>query len=295
MSLRPPAAVHVAILVAALAASFVNPVALSSQGTSRWLPGLRPFAPLLAAPRETRFRGSLVLSDRPDALDYPGRNIEAEVVIGHSLAILRMDGGAVEDRAVTLGYEFGIFSRFYMENRRKDLINVDYRVGLPLAIRHDEWQVRITVRHMSSHVGDDYLTRFPESVIQKDDELHQRTRDGVEGLLARTFGGSGRIYAGGDFNFHINPRLSRAVLRTGLEWDPRGAGADDRVWPFIAANFEYPSFTGRSATTLVAEMGAMVNRRLLRVEARGHIGASPMGQTDEMEETFFGLGISLLP
>ncbi len=265
------------------------------QETSRWLPGLRPFEPLIAAPRETQFRGSFVLADRPDVMDYAGRNIEAEVVVGHSLAILRMDGGHTVDRAVTLGYELGLFSRFYMESSQKDLINIDFRVGLPIAIRHDEWQVRITLRHMSSHVGDDYLTRFPESVMQQEGELLQRTRDGVEGPLARTFGSGGRIYAGGDFNFHINPRLSRAVLRTGLEWEPRGAGTDDRVWPFVAGNFEYPSFSGTPGTTLVAGMGAMVNRRLLRLEARGHFGSSPMGQIEEAEEIFIGLGISVVP
>ncbi len=284
-----------ALLFLALVGPSVRPAPLEGQETPRWLPGLRPFDPLLAAPRETQFRGSFILADRPDALDYPGRNIKAEVVIGHSLDILRMDGGSTIDRAVTLGYELGIFSRFYMQSTQKDLINIDYRVGLPIAVRHDEWQVRITVRHMSSHVGDDYLTRFPESTLQRDGELLQRTKDGVEGLLARTFGGGGRIYAGGDLNFHINPRLSRGAFRTGLEWDPSGSGADDRVWPFVAANLEYPSFTRNPGTTLVAGMGARVNGRLLRLEARGHFGSSPMMQMDEMDESFFGLGISFLP
>ena len=105
----------------------------------------------------------------------------------------------------------------------------------------------------------------------------------------------GRIYAGGDVNFHINSKTSRAVLRTGLEWDPRGPSTHDRVWPFGAVNFEYPSFTRRSGTTLVAGMGTMVNGRILRLEARGHCGASPMGQMAEAEETLIGIGISLVP
>ena len=188
MRLRLPARARAGLLAVVVAGPSLHPVALMGQETSRWLPGLRPFEPLIAAPRETQFRGSFVLADRPDVMDYAGRNIEAEVVVGHSLAILRMDGGHTVDRAVTLGYELGLFSRFYMESSQKDLINIDFRVGLPIAIRHDEWQVRITLRHMSSHVGDDYLTRFPESVMQQEGELLQRTRDGVEGPLARTFG-----------------------------------------------------------------------------------------------------------
>ena len=271
------------------------PAGLRGQETSRWLPRLRPFEPLIAAPRETQFRGSFVLAERPDALDYAGRNVEAEVVIGHSLAILRMDDGVTPERAVTLGYELGIFSRFYMESSQKDLINVDFRVGVPIAIRHDDWQIRLTVRHMSSHAGDDYLVRFPERVIQAGNELLQRTKDGFGGLVARTFGSGGRVYAGGDLNFHVNPLVSRAVLRTSFEWEPRGLGNDDRVWPFVAANYEYPTFTKRSGTTLVAGMGAMLNERLLRLEERAHFGSSPMGQMGESEESFFGLGISLTP
>jgi len=289
------AKVGAGLLAIAVAGPSLHPVALGGQETSRWFPGLRPFEPLIAAPRETQLRGVFVLADRPDAMDYPGRNIEAEVVIGHSVAVWRMDRGTTTGRAVTLGFELGVFSRFYMQTVQKDLINIDYRVGLPIAIRHDEWQVRVTIRHISSHAGDDYLVRFPERVTQVGDELLQRTRDGVEGLLARTFGAGGRVYAGGDFNFHINPGISRAVFRTGLEWEPRGPGTHDRVWPFGAANFEYPTFSGRPGTTLLAGMGAMVTGRILRLEARGHFGSSPMGQLGEAEETFFGLGITFIP
>ena len=283
------------LAVVVAGSSSLHPVGLKGQVASRWLPSLRPFEALIAAPRETQFRGSFVLADRPDALDYAGRNIEAEVVIGHSVALLRMDDGTTTDRAVTLGFELGLFSRFFMETSQKDLINVDFRVGLPISIRHDEWQVRITLRHISSHVGDDYLVRFPERLVLNGNELLQRTRDGVEGLVARTFGSGGRVYAGGDFNFHINEELSRAVLRIGVEWEARAPGVGDGIWPLFAANFEYPTLTGRSGTTLVTGMGLRINERLLRLEARAHFGSSPMGQLGEAEETFFGLGISFIP
>jgi hypothetical protein len=163
--------------------SSLHPGGLKGQEASLWLPGLRPFEPLIAAPRETQLRGSFVLADRPDALDYAGRNIKAEVVIGHSVAILRMDDGTTTDSAAALGFELGFFSRFFMETSQKDLINVDFRVGLPISIRHDDWQVRITLRHLSSHVGDEYLVRFPERLVLQGNKLIQRTRDGIEGLV----------------------------------------------------------------------------------------------------------------
>ncbi len=266
-----------------------------SQEVARWLPDILPFEPLLAAPRETQFRGSFVLADRPDRLDYADRSVEAEVVIGHSLAVLRMDSGTTLDRAVTLGFELGIFSRFYMESPQKDLISVDYRVGLPLSIRSDAWQVRITVRHVSGHIGDDFLVGFPGRVVRVDDEILQRTKDGVEGLVARSLGPDVRVYTGGDFNFHVNPRVSRAVVRSGMEWNPRGQSEENRAWPFAAINYEYPSFSKRSRTTVVAGMGAMVSGRIMRIEARAQVGASPMGQLGEAEETLFGIGIGMTP
>ena len=193
------------------------------------------------------------------------------MVIGHSVAILRMDDGTTADRAAALCFELGFFSRFFMETSQKDLINVDFRVGLPISIRHDDWQVRITLRHLSSHVGDEYLVHFPERLVLQENKLIQRTRDGVEGLLARTFGSGGRIYAGADFNFHINKEVSRAVLRTGLEWEAYTPGADEGIWPLFAANFEYPTLTGWSGKTLVTGMGLRVSERLLRLR-----GTSPL-------------------
>jgi hypothetical protein len=271
-----------------------SPASAAGQSVARWFPDVEPFRPLIAAPREVQVRASFVLADRPD-VGYDGRNVEAEVAIGHSLAILRLDDGSRPGRAITLGLEMGIFSRFFMETAQRDLINSDFRIGLPFAFRSGSWESRVMIRHFSAHLGDDYLVRFLEDEVMGG--FPQTSKDGFEGLLARRLGEGGRLYVGGEYNFHTNENMSRAVFRFGGEWDPVDPGEDDGKgnagWPFFAGDFEYASLSEQLAATLVGGMGFRVNGQHFRLEARARFGFTPMGHFRETDETFYGLGFAL--
>ena len=188
------------------------PAPTAAQGESRWFPDVEPFRPLIAAPREVQVRASFVYADRPE-VGYDGRNIEAEVAIGHTLGLLRLDDGSSPGQAITLGLEMGIFSRCFMEVAQRDLINSDFRIGLPASFRRGSWESRLMIRHFSAHLGDDYLVRvFADEVMGG---FSQTSKDGFEGLLARRLGESGRLYVGGEYNFHTNENMSRAGFRFG--------------------------------------------------------------------------------
>jgi len=266
------------------------PVPAAAQVESRWFPRVEPFQPLIATPREVQVRASFVYADRPmDDSEplYEGRNIEAEVAVGHRLEIYRFDGGSTPARAATIGIEMGIFSRFFMEAREKDLINSDFRIGFPFSVRSGAWESRITLRHVSSHLGDDYFGRFPE------DLFGQTSKDGFEGLLARRFGESVRLYVGGDANFHTNEEMSRAGVRFGGEWEPVGSGNDNGSWPVFATDIEWASFSRAWGATLVGGMAFRINGRRIRLEARARLGSTPMRYFRDADETFFGLGFAL--
>jgi len=267
-----------------------SPAPVDGQGVARWFPDVEPFSPPIAAPREVQVRASFVYADRPD-IGYGGRNIEAEVAIGHSLAILRLDDGSRPDRAMTLGLEMGIFSRFFMETAQRDLINSDFRIGLPFASRRGSWEFRVMIRHFSAHLGDDYLVRFLEDELMG--AFGQTSKDGFEGLLARRLGESLRLYVGGEYNFHTNDNMSRAAFRFGGEWDPVDPGEGNAGWPFFAGDFEYASLSEQLAATLVGGMGFRVNGQQFRLEARARFGFTPMGHFRETDETYYGLGFSL--
>ena len=270
------------------------PVPAAAQVEARWFPGVQPFRPLIATPREVQVRASFVHAKRP-GIGYGGRNIEAEVAVGHQLSVVRLDDGSSAGRAITLGLEMGIFSRFFMELARRDLVNNDFRIGLSLSIRRGAWESRFTLQHVSSHLGDDYLVRFLEATVPRDTTgaFGQTSKDGVEGLLARRVGESVRLYVGADLNFHTNKRMSRAGVRLGGEWEPVQPGAGDGSWPFFASDFEYGSLSERLAATLVGGMGFRVNGQHFRLEARVRVGSTPMGHFREADETFYGLGFAL--
>lgn len=254
---------------------------------SPWFPRERVFAPLIAASREVQFRGSFVFANRSTEEDFQGTNIEAEVVVGHAFPIYQIEGG---DAPVQLGFEFAVFSRFFMEESTRDLIQSGFRAGIPISFRRGVWEGRVSLRHISSHIGDDFLARFPRD---ENERVAQVSKEGVEILLARRFLPDIRLYAGGEANFHTNRGMSKAGARWGAEWDPRPAPATqgDTIWPFLAGDFELPSRSGRVGGTLTGGIGFRVSDREFRAEARAHFGPSAMAQFREANERFFGLGL----
>ena len=284
------------LVTSALAAVvLLSPAPASAQLESRWFPDVEPFPSLIATPREVQVRASFVYAERPgnlvDGDGYGGRNIEAEVAVGHTLGLLRLDDGSSPGRAMTLGIEMGIFSRFFMEVAQKDLINSDFRIGLPLSIRAGPWESRLTLRHVSSHLGDDYLVRFLDVNVLGG--FGQTSKDGFEGIVASRVGESVRLYAGGDWNFHANEQMSQAAARFGGEWEPVQPGEDSGYSPFFASDFEYGSLSKQLGTTLVGGVVLRVSEQRFRLEARARFGSTPMGHFRQSDESFYGLGFAL--
>ncbi len=261
----------------------------------RWFPRTSPFPSLLADPREVGLRGSFLLADRPRLGAYSGTNIEADVAVGHRFGVVQLQGETASRPAVQLGFEVGVFSRFFMQTSTRDLIDVTYRVGAPISLGWRGWEARAELLHESAHVGDDFLSRFGYPY----GPFHEVSREGLELLVARRLGPGVRVYAGGDANFHANPSVERTDLRWGGEWDPaparaRGAGARLVAWPYAAADFFLSEFNRRVAGNGVAGVGLRVEGVTLRVEARGHYGPSTMGYFRNTPETFGGLGLRVV-
>ena len=268
----------------------LSPEPMPAQDTG-WFPDRSAFAPLLAAPQEPGFRGSFVVTDRSDLADYAGNNVEAEVNLGHQFGVYRFQE---EDRgrpAVDLGFEVGVFSRFFMENPQKDLIHVDYRVGFPLAVAYRGWEARLEVLHFSSHLADDYLRQVGAQL----EELEQVSREGVELIVAHRPVPALRIYAGGRANFHANDLAEERMARFGVELDPGGgAGMGLGAWPFVAADVQATDHATGVSGTGTAGVLLRLPGQVLRLEARGHLGSTAIGQLRHAtDETYVGLGLRL--
>lgn len=306
-----PLALALPFLTALVAAGLTRPLAAQEEEGARWFPEGTAFTPLLADPLETGLRGGFLLVDRPDLeplppppggeapppRDFEGTNIEADVALGLRLPLVRFRPETDAGPEIALEFETGVFTRFFMEAPEKDLINADFRVGLPLSARWRRWEGRLELRHVSSHFGDDFVRRF-------DPPFRQISLEGFEMLVARRLGGGVRAYAGGEANFNVSDTetiragTERTAGRVGLEYDPSASGRgapSARVWPFAAADFRVASSTDRVAGTGVAGIGFRVGEVGLRLEARGHYGPSSMGQLRTADERYWGLALRIEP
>ncbi len=231
-------------------------------------------------------RAGFVVADRDTERGYEGSNLEAEVALGQRLRWLRLGGGSDEDHAVALSLNFGIFSRFHMAASERDLINVGYKVLVPLEWRSGPWHGRVGYEHLSAHHGDEYVARYLLFV-------EQTSRDGFEVMFARDFGRTARIYGGGDVNVHTNDRMAQIIAQWGLELDPRPAEGEGGAWPFLATHFQYSDLRERVSSTIVAGVGFVLGGRRVRLEGRGHFGPTPMAQFREADEWFVGGGLRI--
>lgn len=270
----------------------------------RWFPDSTVFAPLLAAPRETWLRGGFIVADRPDLndpdplpednppprSDFQGANVEAEVALGLRLPVVILRPETRHAPSISIEFETGLFARFFMESSQKDLINADFRVGAPVAFGYRGWEARIEIRHMSSHLGDDFISRF-------DPRLQQVSQDGFEAVIARRFLRDLRVYGGGEWNFNLSSLdvVERGTGLWGIEYDPGWRDNSRHVWPFAAADFRISSLTNEVAGTGVGGVAFRVGTVGLRLETRGHFGPSPMGQLRRFDENFWGLGLRIEP
>jgi hypothetical protein len=274
---------------------------IDSGRDNEWFPGEFAVAPLLAAPLEVRLGGGLIVADRDIDDSIDGSNLEGLVAVGVRIPVVRFQEEAPGRPAIDLGFEVGVFTRFFMESIEKEQIDTDYRVGVPLGIRYGMWDARITLLHVSSHFGDDYLDDNPQQVFQS-------SREGFELLLGVRPGFDGRIYVGGDLNLgrsedftgtgrpgdpvEVFTTVEQWAFRFGAEWDPTQWG-DRRIGPVAAANFEITEFTDRFASYVVAGVAFRIKKVRLLLNAEFHDGPSPMGQFRTVDERWVGASLTV--
>jgi hypothetical protein len=248
-----------------------------------------------------KLAGGFIFADRDIEDSLEGTNLEAEVAIGVRIPVVRFQNEAPGRPLIDLGFEVGVFSRFFMESVEKDLIGTDYRVGIPLGIAAGPWDFRLTALHVSSHLGDDYLGENPH-------EVPQVSREGFELLVGLRPGYCTRIYVGGDLNLGRSVEYSGSgtpadpvveditveqwQLRFGIEWDPSQWGGR-RIAPYAAANFQTTDYTDRLATDVVAGAAFRVRTVRLLLGAEFHDGPSPLGQFRTIDETWWGAGLTV--
>src|ERR1041385_6273993 len=103
------------------------------------------FRPLLADPREPQFFAAYLWERSPRLAPRLG-----SVGFGQTI-------GVVNGRTWQLAIAAAVFSQFNLARPTADLMNTDYRVGLPFTYRHAGLMTRVQLYHQSSHLGDEYM------------------------------------------------------------------------------------------------------------------------------------------
>jgi hypothetical protein len=153
--------------------------------------------------------GIRLLGLRKGASQFGG-GVEWEANFGHAIPFLQIDGSSPE-HSIVLGVSAGVFGRFALETTKRDLISSDWVFAMPLYWRNDEHWVQLSYRHISSHLGDDYMLRF-------DQFSEGYMRDDVGITVFRRLGDWVGMYAGGNYAFNVDPDANRrGALTIGLE------------------------------------------------------------------------------
>ncbi|PYN87290.1 MAG: DUF1207 domain-containing protein [Candidatus Rokuibacteriota bacterium] len=210
---RVPGVTRVVVLEPGAPTPMAPPPALEPPRIlSEWQAGLFPggvlFKPLIADPRWPHFAAAW-----QHYIDARQFSDVAAVSFGESFAFYRdRIGGAWWE----VGLHAGVFSVFDLDSQSFDLVNADYLVGIPLALRYEDFSALFRVYHQSSHLGDEFLLRTRTNRINLSYEA-------IDLKLSYEIADVVRLYAGGGYldvkQHEENDWNADVSARAGIEID----------------------------------------------------------------------------
>lgn len=199
----------------------------SPSGTECWtwqkLPDGVIYSSYLAGPKEPRF-AAVFNHD-----SHFGSTMDLEA--GGRVGLLRYgtkDGSPRPD-GWELDLEGAAFPRLDLDHD-EDLISADFRVGVPLTFGYGPFQAKIAVYHLSSHLGDEFMLRFPE---------YPRINYSRNAVV---LGGSYyltddlRVYAEADWAWYTDGGTKPWEFQFGLDYSPIESWRGCSGAPFLAVN-----------------------------------------------------------
>jgi hypothetical protein len=157
--------------------------------TLTWLSGKRIFPVIFLDPLECQTGGgSYFLSQEEKNL-----SLYSTVNLGFTKPIISHTGKSV---SWELNFGTAIFTQFDLIKREDGsylagLINNDYKISLDYSLKKNKNIFKLRIFHLSSHLGDDYIARNPDSTVNDKSENYEQ----IDLTLLRFFG-TNYLYAG---------------------------------------------------------------------------------------------------
>jgi len=243
-----------------------------------FLPDTRIFSPLIADPRWPHFSlayARMIRQGSPEIRDA------ATISLGEHIGLVEYvtEGGA----RFGLGLQPAVFGLFNLNEISKDLVNADYRLGIPVDFRSGPFSLEATVLHQSSHLGDEFVLDVPGERLNLSYEAATLTLSFDVGPL--------RLYAGFEYLIHTVPAdLEPWSAHQGVEWS-------SRAWfgPVAAVHVEEHEDSGWLPDLSVRAGVQFVDRRRTRrrfqILLEYYRGQDPNGQFFRERIESIGIGV----
>lgn len=231
----------------------------------------------LAGPREPRFGSQWVY--------ITGDKWYWDAMLGGRVGMLRFGSF---DSAWPEGWQLdvagGAFPRLSLEEHR-DLVSVDFRIGVPLTLRRGRWEWKFAYYHLSSHLGDEYLLNHPRPRFNY-------VREALLWAVAWRPWPDLRLYAEADYAFYTDGGAEPWAFQFGADYSPT-TPAGIRGAPFVAVNghLREENDFGGNVTLQTGWQWRASSGHLLRCGFHYLNGMSPQYQFFNEHEEQIGVGL----
>jgi hypothetical protein len=257
------------------------PVPATGGGWSLF-PEERLFEPLLADPRWPHFSLGYEHYHRSE---FPKLINVGAVSLGEQFNLIGFDGASAGK--FDLGLQPAVFAIFNLDALSHDLVNADYRIGIPLDYRNRWFSAEALVYHQSSHLGDEFLLDTPTQRINLSYETAQVRISADWNAL--------RFYLGAERIFHSEPSLEPWVAQQGVEFVSPTTILQDALRPLVAVDLREQQENGWSPNLSfragIEFSSAERGRRRVQLLLEYYRGYNPNGQFYSERIETFGLGL----
>jgi hypothetical protein len=241
------------------------------------------FRPLLADPRQPHFYASLREYEMSSE-----RMTTSSVGLGETFGLYRF-AGRVPGDGVQISIEGGVFALFNLDQPTRELVNADYKVGVPITWRQGDNSLRLLLYHQSSHLGDGYLQRVQPQIVLL-------TYEAMSLLYSHDWQGL-RVYLGGEYRVDSQPAYFKPWMwQGGVEYygTQRLLGGMRLVAGVDIKCLEQHDYALDTNVQIGLEAGGSEpGQRRLRVVLEGYRGYSPDGQLFDNFIAAYGIGVHL--
>lgn len=254
-------------------------------GGWQFLPDNRIFSPLLADPRWPHFSVSYAYVLRRGVPDVRHLGM---ISLGEHVNFVEYDSG--NSGRFGLGLQPGVHGIFDLTTPSKDLVNADYRLGIPVDFRYGPFSAEAAVFHQSSHLGDEF-------VFQVQAERLNLSYEGVTLKVSQDLGPLRLVAGFGTLIHSVPPQLPPWWAMQSVEWTPPLRCCNDSLSPVFAVHLEEHEKTSWNVDVSVRAGVEFLNpeksRRRFQILLEYFRGHDPNGQFFPERIETVGVGIHL--